>query len=318
MRVAITGGTGFIGGHLVRHLRAAGHVPGVLTRAAVRAHGLPLPTGTESKVVDYADVATVAKALEGCEGVVNLAGASLLAKRWRGGYKVEIRASRVLVTRALVDAMAAMQKRPQVFLSGSAVGHYGPRVPGETVDETTARAFDFAPRDFLASVCYSWERAAQPAERLGVRTVYLRTGVVLGRGGGAFEELGKVTRLYVNGPLAGGKQDVSWVHVDDECGLIEFALERAEVKGAFNLTAPNPVTNRELAQAFGRAFHRPAFLPTPGIALRILKGPMASMLTTGQRVLPARALALGYAFRFPTIDAALADLVKPEPAAGAA
>ena len=316
MRVAITGGTGFIGRHLVRHLAQHGHVPVVLTRDAESARRLP--AGTEWKVVDYANVPSVAKALEGCEGVVNLAGASLLAKRWSKSYKVEIRGSRVLATRALVDAMASMAKRPLVFVSQSAIGHYGPRVPGETVDETTARAFDVAPRDVLASVCYSWERAAQPAERLGVRTVYLRTGVVMGRGGGAYEELAKVTRLYVNGPLAGGKQDVSWVHVDDVCGLVTFALERPEVRGAFNATAPNPVTNRELTKAFGRALHRPTFMPVPGLALRVLKGPVASMMTTGQRVLPTKALANGYVFRFPTIDAALADLAAEPPAAGAA
>jgi uncharacterized protein (TIGR01777 family) len=316
MRVAITGGTGFIGTHLVRHLRERGHVPVVLTRDAAHARGLP--SGTEVKVVEYESVPTVAAALAGCDGVVNLAGASLLAKRWRKAFKVEIRASRVLPTRALVDAMAGMAQRPAVFLSQSAVGHYGPRVPGETVDETTARAFDFAPRDFLASVCYAWERAAQPAERLGVRTAFMRTGVVLGRGGGAYEELAKVTRLYVNGPLAGGKQDVSWIHVDDVCGLFTFALERPEVRGVFNVTAPNPVTNRELAQAFGRALSRPAFLPMPGFALHLLKGPVAAMLTTGQRVLPTKALALGYRFRFPNVDAALADLVRADAAAGAA
>jgi uncharacterized protein (TIGR01777 family) len=326
MRVAITGGSGFIGTQLVSHLRAAGHVPVVLTRGSGGARGVAgapavgpgVPAGAEARAVDYANVASVAKALEGCDAVVNLAGANVFEKRWSASYRTEIRGSRVLVTRSLVDAMATMTKRPQVLLSGSAVGHYGPREPGETVDETTARAFDFAPRDFLASVCYDWERAAQPAERLGVRVVYLRTGVVLGRGGGAYEELAKVTRMFVGGPLAGGKQDVSWIHLDDVCGLILFALERPEVRGAFNLTAPNPVTNKELAKALGRVLHRPSFMPTPGIALRILKGKVASMLTTGQRVLPKKALDLGYVFRFPTIDAALADLVARDRAAGAA
>src|SRR5689334_23106133 len=255
MRVAVTGGTGFLGTALVTHLKAAGHVPVVLTRGSGGAAGpggrpavgTAVATGTEARAVDYADLASVAQALEGCDAVVNLAGANLLGKRWSASYRTEIRGSRVLVTRALVDAMATMRNRPQVLLSGSAVGHYGPREPGEVVDETTARAFDFAPRDFLASVCYDWERAAQPAERLGVRVVYLRTGVVLGRGGGAYEELAKVTRMYVGGPLAGGKQDVSWIHLDDVCGLILFALARPEVRGPFNLTAPNPVTNKELA-----------------------------------------------------------------------
>jgi hypothetical protein len=178
------------------------------------------------------------------------------------------------------------------------------------VDETTARAADFAPADFLAHVCYEWERAALPAERLGVRTVYLRTGVVLGRGGGAFENLAKVFRKFVGGPIAGGKQDVSWVHLDDVCGLVLHAIQDERIVGPFNLTAPNPVTNRELSKSLGRALNRPSFLPTPGFGLKLALGGVASMLVTGQRVLPAKALATGYVFRFPSLDGALADLVR--------
>lgn len=151
-----------------------------------------------------------------------------------------------------------------------------------------------------------------------MRTAFLRIGVVLGRGGGAFEELHKVFRMFAGGPIAGGKQDVSWIHLADVLGLILFALERPEVKGPFNLTAPSPVTNRELGRAFGRALHRPSFAPMPGFALRLLKGQVAEMLIGGQRVLPAKALRLGYAFRFPTIDAALADLCAPASAARSA
>ena len=314
MRVAITGATGFIGSALVPYLRARGHVPVVLTRAA---RG-PVPAGGESAVVDYADVPSVAQALAGADAVVNLAGANVFGRRWSKAYKVELRGSRVLATRAVVDAMASMARPPAVLLSGSAVGHYGPRTPGETLDETSARAAEFAPADFLASICHDWERAAAPAERLGVRTAFLRIGVVLGRGGGAFEELQKVFRMFAGGPIAGGKQDVSWIHLADVLGLILFALERPEVKGPFNLTAPNPVTNRELGRALGRALHRPSFAPMPGFALRLLKGQVAEMLIGGQRVLPTKALRLGYAFRFPTIDAALADLCAPAAAARSA
>lgn len=311
MLVAITGATGLIGGKLVPALLAAGHVPRVLTRDERAAEGLA--SGAQVRVVDYGDVKGLASALEGVDAVVNLAGANVFGKRWSKAYKTELLGSRVRVTRALVDAFRLLARPPAVFLSGSAVGHYGPRAPGETLDESTARSAEHAPGDFLASVCFEWERAARPAERRGVRTVFLRIGVVLARGGGAFHELRKVFRLGVGGPLAGGKQDVSWVHVDDVCGLIRFALERSEVRGAFNLTAPNPVDNREFSRALGRALHRPAFLPTPGFALRLAKGQVAEMLTTGQRVLPGVALRLGYRFLFPTIDAALADLAQPEP-----
>lgn len=313
MRVAITGGTGFIGSALVPFLRAQGHVPVVLTRDAAT----PLAAGAERAVVDYADVPSVAKALTGADAVVNLAGANVFGRRWSKAYKVELRGSRVLPTRALVDAMQSMTRRPAVLLSGSAVGHYGPRAPGETLDEHTARAAEFAPRDFLAGVCFDWERAAAPAEVLGVRTVLLRTGVVLGRGGGAFEELRKVFRLFAGGPIAGGRQDVSWIHLADVVGLIGFALAQPAVRGPLNLTAPNPVTNRELARAFGRALHRPSFAPMPGFALRLVKGGAAEMLITGQRVLPRKALDLGYTFRFPTLDGALADLTAPVAAASA-
>ena len=316
MRVAITGATGFIGSRLVPYLVARGHAPVLLTRSKPAAGSVP--SGAEARVVDYGDVPSVAKALEGCEGVVNLAGAGVFAKRWRKAYKREILASRVLATRALVDAMETLKTPPSVFLSGSAVGHYGPRTPGEAVDESTARTAEHAPGDFLASVCFEWERAAVPAELLGLRTVFLRTGVVLGRGGGALAKMALPFKFFAGGPIAGGKQDVSWIHIDDVCGLIAFALEHSEVRGAFNLTAPNPVTNKELAQALGRALHRPSFLPTPGFGLRLALGQVASMLTTGQRVLPKRALDLGYPFRFPTLDLALADLLPSSSTTAAA
>lgn len=315
MRVAITGATGFIGSRLVPYLVARGHVPVLLTRSMPA--GGRVPTGAEARVVDYADVAGLAKALEGCGGVVNLAGAGVFAKRWRKAYKREILASRVGVTHALVDAMGRLKTPPSVFLSGSAVGHYGPRTPGEAVDESTTRMSEHAPGDFLAGVCFEWERAAVPAELLGIRTAFLRTGVVLGAGGGALEKMALPFKFFAGGPIAGGKQDVSWIHIEDVCGLIAFALERPEVRAAFNLTAPHPVTNRELAQALGRALGRPSFLPTPGFGLSLALGKVASMLTTGQRVLPKKALDLGYRFRFPTLDLALADLI-PAKAAGAA
>jgi uncharacterized protein len=315
MRVAITGATGFVGSSLTRFLVGRGHVPVVLTRAKPEA-GV-LPAGAEARVVDYEDVAGLAKALEGCEGVVNLAGAGIFAKRWSKATKREILASRVATTRALVDAMGALKQRPRVFLSGSAIGHYGPRPPGEALDESTARMSEHAPADFLAHVCFEWERAATPAEVLGIRTVFLRLGVVLGRGGGALAKMLTPFKLGVGGRIGSGRQDMSWIHLQDVCGLIALALEDEDLRGPLNLTAPEPVSNREFAAALGRALGRPAFLPTPGFALRLALGGAASMLTTGQRVLPAKALACGYAFRFPGLDAALADLLKP-PVAGAA
>jgi uncharacterized protein (TIGR01777 family) len=316
MLVAATGVTGFVGSSLVPQLLARGHQVRVLTRAKPAAGALA--AGAEARVVDTSDAVALTGALEGAEGVVNLAGAGVFDKRWSKAYKREILASRVVTTRALVDAMGRLAKRPSVFLSGSAVGHYGPRKPGEAVDETTARTAEHAPADVLAHVCWEWERAAAPAEVLGVRTAFLRIGVVLGRGGGAMAKMLTPFRFGVGGPIGRGRQDMSWIHIDDVCGLIAFALETPEVRGPFNLTAPNPVSNKEFARALGRALGKPAFLPTPGLALRLGLGQVASMLTTGQRVLPTKALSLGYRFRFPHIDPALADLVATPTSAGAA
>lgn len=308
MRVAITGATGFVGTRLVTLLLERGHQPVVLTREKP-AQGR-VAAGATVAVVDYDDVASVAKALEGCEGVVNLAGAGVFDKRWSTAYKQQILASRVLTTRCLVDAMGTLKQRPAVFLSGSAVGHYGPRTPGEAIDESAFRSTEHAPADFLANVCREWERAAQKATLLGIRTAFLRTGVVLGRGGGAISKLLLPFKLGAGGPIGNGRQDMSWVHIDDVCGLVIFALETPSLSGPINVTAPNPVSNKEFAKALGRALRRPAFMPTPGFGLRLGLGEVASMLTTGQRVLPAKALAAGYAFRYPTIDAAFAEIIR--------
>ncbi len=309
MRVAILGGSGFVGRGLVGALTDRGHAPVVISRGTAAA-APELPPGAQTAVADTADPAALAAVLEGADAVVNLAGANVFARRWSKAYRAEIRASRVRVTRALVDALERLQRRPRVLLSGSAVGFYGPRRPGEAVDESTPRAAEFAPGDFLASVCQDWEREAARATLLGVRTVFLRLGVVLGRGDGAYVQLRRITRLFVGGPIAGGRQDVSWVHLADAAGLIVFALETPAVTGALNVTAPTPVTNRELARALGRSLGRPSFVPTPGFALRLGLGRVASMLTEGQRVLPAKAQRLGYAFRFPTLEPALADLER--------
>jgi uncharacterized protein len=313
MRIAVTGGTGFVGRTLLPTLLARGHQVVVFTRAKPAAGALP--AGVEARVVDYAEVPTVAKALEGCEAVINLAGAGIFDKRWTKAYKREIMASRVLTTRALVDAMRSMTQRPGILLSGSAVGHYGPRTPGETVDESTARMAEHHPADFLAHVCFEWEREAVRAEVLGMRVAFLRLGVVLGRDGGAMSKLLTPFKMGVGGPIGSGKQDMSWVHVEDVAGLIAFALENAEVRGPLNVTAPHPVSNKEFAKALGRALGRPSFLPTPGFALRLGLGEAAGMLITGQRVLPMKALGLGYVFRYSTIDAALASIVAATQAA---
>ncbi|MDJ0521207.1 MAG: TIGR01777 family oxidoreductase [Planctomycetota bacterium] len=299
MRIAITGATGFLGGHLVPALVAAGHEPLRLVRARPgRA------AGDRSCLYDPEDVASVRRALEGCDAVINLAGANVLGGRWTTEFLETVRHSRLHTTRVLVDAMLAGDVPPRVLLSASAIGIYGPREPDEVCTEATAEMG----HDFLAVLCRDWEAEAQRAANHGTRVVALRIGVVLGRGGGALEKMEGPFRWGLGGRIGGGRQIMSWIHVDDLVRLMLFCLEREELSGPVNATAPQPVSNRELTAAFAAALRRPAFLPVPTFALKAMFGRGASVLTTGQRVLPAVAQEHGFAFEHETIRAAFEDL----------
>src|ERR1700691_2627353 len=234
--------------------------------------------------------AAPAAALEGRDAVVHLAGESV-AQRWSERAKRAIRDSRVLGTRHLLEGLRAAgsardgePRRPAVLLSSSAIGYYGPRGE-EPLDEEAPPG-----SDYLAQVCVAWEAQAQAAQELGLRVVLLRTGVVLDRGGGALAKMLPPFRLGLGGPVAGGRQYVSWIHPDDLLGILLAALTDERWSGPVNSTAPEPVTNGELSRALGRALHRPALLPVPAIALRALYGDMAQIVTTGARALPAKPL----------------------------
>ena len=192
---------------------------------------------------------------------------------------------------------------PKTLVSGSAIGYYGPHGDEELTEDSPAGS------DFLADLCVRWERAAREVEASGVRCVRMRTGIVLDRRGGALQKLLTPFWMGAGGPIAGGRQWMSWIHHEDMTGLLLRALDDAAASGPVNGTAPNPVTNADFSRALGRAMHRPAFMPTPGFALRLMLGEVACVITTGQRVLPKRALALGYAFKYPQIDAALAEII---------
>jgi uncharacterized protein len=296
MRVVVTGATGFIGRALVKALRTRGDEVRVLARnpgearAQLGADAFPWDT---SKPVP-------ADAMAGVEAVVHLAGEGIADKRWSEARKKSLVASRVEGTRRVVEAIAAAAPRPKVFVSGSAIGIYGD-VPEGDVTETSA-----AGKDFLAELCAAWEAEAQKAEPLGVRVVLLRTGIVLGPGGGALGKMLLPFKLGAGGPMGSGKQWMSWIHLEDEVGLILHALDSAAVKGALNATAPAPARNRDFARGLGRALHRPAIAPMPGFALKLLVGEMAEVaLLTGQKVLPAKAEATGYRFKHPALDGAL-------------
>ena len=296
MKVAVTGATGTIGQAVVRELVDRGDEVTVLSRDAERARSV-----LEVEAVEWADpksAPTPADALRGRDGVVHLLGAPV-AQRWTDEAKREIRDSRVLGTRNLVAGLSAAQERPRVLVSQSATGWYGHR-GDEPLDES-APAGD----DFLARVVTDWEAEARAAEDIGVRVVTARTGVVLSPSGGALDRMLPPFKLGVGGPVAGGRQYVPWVHLDDVAGALAFCLHDERARGPVNLTAPEPVTNRELSQALGRVLKRPAVAPVPGFAVRLLYGEMATVVTTGARAVPERLRELGYRFRQPDLEPAL-------------
>jgi uncharacterized protein len=303
MKVLVGGGTGFIGSALVRKLASRKDSARVITRDASKA-AFELGQDVDC-VAPGADAATL---LGGADAVVNLAGESIFGRRWTSAQKERIRQSRVGATRTLVAAMGAVPpaQRPKVFVSGSAVGYYGPRGDQE-LDESAMSG-----QDFLAEVCKEWEKTALEAEAHGVRVVLVRTGIVLGPGGGALGQMLPIFRLGAGGPIGSGDQYMSWIHRDDLVGMILHAIATPAVTGPMNGSAPNPVTSKAFAKVLGKVLRRPAVLPAPRFALRLAFGESADILATGQRVLPNRALASGYVFAFPDLDAALRDCVAKD------
>ena len=289
MKITVTGASGLIGTRLVERLRARGDEVATLSRD-------PSSPGAVRWLPEQE--AAPAAALSGSHAVIHLAGENV-AQRWSGDAKRRIRSSRELGTRNLVAGIAAADPRPRVLVSSSAVGYYGPH-GDEELDER-APAGD----DFLAEVCVIWEREAQRATELGLRVVNVRTGVVLDRDGGALAKMLPFFKLGVGGPVAGGAQYMPWIHVDDVVGIYLAALDDEAWEGPVNASAPEPVTNKTFSRALGRALHRPAFAPVPGLAVKVLYGEMAEIVTKGQRVVPRRAQEHGYAFAHPDLDEAL-------------
>jgi uncharacterized protein (TIGR01777 family) len=288
MRVLLTGASGVVGAHLSRRLAASGHTV------------LPVSRRPSSQGFDWSE-GSLRRGVESCDAIVHLAGENLFASRWNDRQKEELRASRIQ-TAARLARLAAEMKR-QVLVSASAVGYYGAS-ERQGIDEDAPQG-----EDFLARLCADWEVAAASAIGGGVRTVILRIGVVLAREGGALAKMLPPFRLGLGGPLGNGRQWVSWIHNDDLASLILFVLE-TRATGTFNATAPHPVRMAELARALGAVLRRPAVLPVPAIALKLMLGEAATVLLSGQHVLPRRALAAGFEFRFPHVSAALRDLLS--------
>jgi uncharacterized protein (TIGR01777 family) len=300
VKVVVSGATGSIGSALVKELVARGDEVIALSRDASAAREA---LGVEAAGwADPQSQPAPANALSGADAVVHLLGEPV-AQRWSQSAKREIRNSRMLGTRNLVAALRELPEgeRPGTLVSQSATGLYGPR-GDEPVDESTE-----AGNDFLAEVTEAWEAEARGAEELGLRVVTTRTGVVLSASGGALEKMLPPFKLGVGGPVAGGRQYVPWVHMDDVVGAFAFALDTPAASGPLNVTAPEPVTNGELSKALGRVLHRPAFAPVPGLALRLLYGDMASIILGGVRAVPRRLLDLGYDFRRPGLEDALRE-----------
>lgn len=300
MKVTVTGATGTLGGALVAVLRDRGDEVTALSRDPDRARER---LGEGVRALAWADPkreAPPAESLEGQDAVVHLLGEPI-AQRWSDDVKREIRDSRVLPTRNLVAALRELEpdRRAAVLVSQSATGFYGAR-GDERVEEGEPPA-----EDFLAGVCVEWEREALHAADLGLRVAVTRTGVVLSQDGGALEKMLPPFKLGVGGPVAGGRQYVPWIHTDDIVGALAFCLDTGGATGPINVTAPEPATNKDLSKALGRVLGRPAVAPVPGLAVKVLYGEMAVIVTTGVRAVPARLTELGYGFAQPDLEAAL-------------
>jgi len=302
MRVVITGGSGLVGRALAAELAGAGHEVGVTSRSPGSAG--ELPAGVEMAEWDTASASQLAELIEGVDAVVHLTGEGIADGRWTEERKRRIRDSRVRSTAAVAEALAAADSRPAVLVQASGIDYYGARGDEEVTEASPPG------EGFLPEVCVAWEEAGAAAEELGVRRIIARTGVVLSTDGGALPEMVLPFKLFAGGPVAGGSQWMSWIHLEDEVGAIRFLLEEPAVSGPYNLVAPRPVRNRDFGRALGRALHRPSLLPVPGLALKVLYGEMASLLIDGRRALPRRLLEAGYTFRHPDVAEALVDLLR--------
>ena len=301
MKVVLAGGTGFLGSPLAAALLGEGHDVAILTRRSGARDGPAAPP--HARLVPWTPdgkVGSWGQEIDGAAAVVNLAGESIAARRWSEAQKRRILESRLVATRSLSQAIASARTRPAVFVTGSAVGYYGP-LGSEIVTEDRP-----AGSDFLAGVCRDWEAEAMRGAGHVTRVACIRTGLVLEQNGGALPKMLPPFWFGAGGPIGSGQQYWPWVHRQDWIDLVRWVIQTPEASGPINATAPHPVTNAVFARALGRALHRPALLPTPGFALKLLLGEMAdALLLSGQRAVPAKAERLGFKFSFPNLDDAL-------------
>jgi uncharacterized protein (TIGR01777 family) len=297
MRIAVSGASGLIGSALTASLTADGHEVVALVRRE--------PHGPGEARWDPAEGTVAPGALEGCEAVVNLAGAPIAARRWNAARKKVLWDSRVEGTATLARAIAGLDEKPRVFVAGSAIGFYG-ETGEDAVDEDSP-----AGRGFIAELVQAWEAAADPARAAGIRTVHARTGLVVAAGGGAWGALFPIFRAGLGGRIGDGRQFWSYVSLADEVAALRHAIDTPALSGPVNITAPEPLTNREITAAMGRVLKRPAVFPVPGFALRAVLGEFAGDVLASQRVRPKRLLESGFTFTHPGIDDAIRAALPP-------
>jgi uncharacterized protein (TIGR01777 family) len=302
MNIVVTGGTGFIGRALCGALLQGGHTVSILTRNAGQVFHQP---GVSVNPVQWngRDTGPWERALEGADAVINLAGAPIADARWTDERKQILTDSRVFTTRLLVRALSRRSSKPATFISASGIGYYGAS-DDRLLDEGAARG-----KGFLADLCLAWEAEAMSAAEFGTRVVILRTGMVLEADGGALAKMLLPFKLFAGGPIMPGTQWVSWIHRRDHIGLIHWALTTTTVSGPLNAVAPEPVTMRTFCEVLGRVLQRPSWLPVPSVAMNILLGELGTLMTTGQRVIPTKAIAGGYIFHYPTLERALGAIL---------
>ncbi len=300
MRIIITGGAGLIGRALSKSLINDGHEVIILSRSPELA---AVPEGATVQKWDARSAKGWGHLVEETDAIVNLAGAGLADGRWTDSRKARIRNSRLNTGRAVVQAVKNAEKKPEVVIQASAVGYYGPRDNSILTEEAVPG------NDFVAKICIDWEAATASVESMGVRRAILRTGLVLSTEDGALPRMMLPFKFFVGGPVGGGRQWMSWIHLADEVAAIRFLIDNQDAAGRFNLTAPNPVTNAEFSKVLGRVMGRPALMPAPALAVKLLFGEMASVVLTGQRVVPQRLLDAGFTFQFTKLEAALEDLL---------
>lgn len=306
MRIFLMGGTGLVGSRLIPRLLSRGDVVTLLTRRPEVAkekwaEKCAIVTGDPMQAGPWMD------AVADCDAVVNLVGEGIFNRRWSASFKDLLYQSRVQSTRNIADALKKQPRtsagQARVLVNSSAVGYYGP-----TADEELTEASP-AGDDFLARLCIDWEQAALSAAPAGVRVAMVRTGVVLDGKGGALPQMLTPFKMFIGGPVGSGRQYMSWIHHEDLVGIFLLCLDHAEAHGPFNATAPQPVTNKEFSKALGRVLHRPSFMPTPWFMLRMMLGEVANIITTGQRVIPKKAVDFGYVFKFADVESALRDVL---------